>query len=101
MIVKKDLSIAARYSDRPESAARMIYEWMAGDASSITLGRFAECMAEDVIDGRALRHAFESLDDDGSEEISPEELFAELHDLDNDVTMEQILEHVAIAEKNA
>ena len=33
--------------------------------------RLAETLAEEVIDGRALRHAFESLDDDGSEQVEP------------------------------
>ena len=34
------------------------------------VAQFSERLAEEVIDGRVLRHAFESLDDDGSEEIS-------------------------------
>jgi len=58
-------------------------------------------MAEEVIDGRALRHAFESLDDDGSECVSAEELHQELFALDENVTLEQIQEHIAQAEDAA
>jgi len=98
VICSKDLTVAAKFSDRPASSARTISDWMMADSSTISVARFAECMAEEVIDGRALRHAFESLDDDGSEQISAEELFDELRVLDDDLTLEQIIEHVAHAE---
>lgn len=101
VITKKDLSIAAKLSDRPESSAKLINDWMCTDGTTISLARFAESMAEDIIDGRALRHAFESLDDDGSEQISPEELFAELRAMDDNLTFEQIVEHVQAAEQHA
>lgn len=41
--------------------------------TNATLRLVAPLAHQEVIDGRALRHAFESLDDDGSEFISPED----------------------------
>jgi len=57
-------------------------------------------MAEEVIDGPALRHAFESLDDDGSQCISPEELFAALRELDEALTLEEVVLHIETTEQN-
>ncbi|CAE7421077.1 PRA1F2 [Symbiodinium natans] len=51
-----------------------------------------------VIDGRALRHAFESLDDDGSEQVTPQELYDELVELDSSITIEDVVKHVEAAE---
>lgn len=100
VICGKDLSACAKACGRPPHAVQTITEWMFAESpgSSISLSRFAECMAESVIDGRALRHAFESLDDDGSECISAEELFCQLRTLDESLTFEQILEHIEAAE---
>jgi len=64
----------------------------------VSISRFAESMAEDVIDGKALRHAFESLDDDGSEQISAPELFEALSKLDVDLTMDEVVAHIESAE---
>lgn len=98
----KELQIAARLSGRPLAAAETVLDWLAtgapGKEKEISFWRFAESMAEEVIDGRALRHAFESLDDDGSEVVSAEELFVDLHDLDDDITMDEVIEHIANAE---
>jgi len=95
----KELQIAARNIGRPTSSAVQIFDWLSPNgAGEVSLSRFAETMAEDVIDGRALRHAFESLDDDGSEQISPQELWDELVDLDDSLTMEDVLQHIEDAE---
>mmetsp|Transcript_104311 Transcript_104311/g.185460 ORF Transcript_104311/g.185460 Transcript_104311/m.185460 type:complete len:922 (-) Transcript_104311:33-2798(-) len=94
----KELQIAARNAGFPPSTASKIHDWLASQAGDVSLLRFAETMAEDVIDGRALRHAFESLDDDGSEEVSPQELFDELVDLDDSITMDDVLAHIEEAE---
>merc|ERR1719491_1484442 len=67
----KDLRQACKDADRPASAVDTITKWMVGEGSTlIPLSKFAESMAEEVIDGKALRHSFESLDDDGSEAVS-------------------------------
>jgi len=63
--------------------------------------RFAESMAEEVIDGKALRHSFESLDDDGSGCICAEELFQELKPLSNELTMADITAHIDECEGSA
>merc|ERR1719345_591290 len=78
--------------------------WMCpadGHHTQISLSRFAESLAEDVIDGRALRHSFESLDDDGSECISAEELFNELKLLSSELTLDDIKMHIAASEKDS
>lgn len=64
----------------------------------MSLSRFAESMAEEVIDGRVLRHSFESLDDDGSGAISSQELYDELKPLCSELTMEDIQAHIAASE---
>eukprot|EP00931_Biecheleriopsis_adriatica_P015787 TRINITY_DN11869_c0_g1_i1.p1 TRINITY_DN11869_c0_g1~~TRINITY_DN11869_c0_g1_i1.p1 ORF type:complete len:912 (+),score=217.09 TRINITY_DN11869_c0_g1_i1:99-2834(+) len=95
----KELQIAARLAGRPQSAADTVFEWLAVHGSQeISLWRFAETLAEDVIDGRALRHAFESLDDDGSEQVSAKELYDELVELDESITMDDVIEHIEAAE---
>eukprot|EP00931_Biecheleriopsis_adriatica_P041557 TRINITY_DN23743_c0_g1_i1.p1 TRINITY_DN23743_c0_g1~~TRINITY_DN23743_c0_g1_i1.p1 ORF type:complete len:873 (-),score=222.78 TRINITY_DN23743_c0_g1_i1:62-2680(-) len=95
----KELQVVARQGGYPQRAAEMIFETLAPHGShEITLRRFTETLAEEVIDGAALRHAFESLDDDGSEQVSAKELYDELVELDGSITMEDVLEHIESAE---
>jgi len=96
----KELQLAARKSNSAPDAAEKVFDWLATShhCNEISLSRFAETMAEEVIDGRALRHAFESLDDDGSEQVTPQELYDELKDLDSSITIEDVVKHVEAAE---
>lgn len=95
----KDLRMAVKFTDRSLNCVNTIVDWMCADGRvEISLTRFAESMAEEVIDGKALRHSFESLDDDGSEAISADELFDELSVLDKDLTMEEVLAHIKLAD---
>lgn len=103
VICNKDLIAAAKTNGRSSAGAskdaQTVSKALSGEGnSSIGLSRFAESMAEEVIDGRALRHAFESLDDDGSEEITPEELFDALSALDSKLTMAEVMQHIEEAE---
>lgn len=96
----KELQLAARRANSSQESAEVVFHWLAEahNVSDISLSRFAETMAEEVIDGRALRHAFESLDDDGSEQVTPQELYDELVVLDNKITIEDVVKHVEAAE---
>jgi len=99
MITLKELEIAAKSAGRPAQAAQPVHHWLSRDgAEHITLLAFAEAFAESVIDGKALRHAFESLDDDGSQQISAEELFGALSGFDSTLTMENVIDHIDSAE---
>jgi len=102
VLCEKDLLVAAKLAGKSQHQAHLVSHWLCAEgAPGISMSRFAESMAEDVIDGRALRHSFESLDDDGSEFISAEELFESLCVMDPALTQEQVLEHIAAAEGNA
>lgn len=79
-------------------AVLSILEKYGGHHAPISLSQFAESVAETLINGSALRHAFESLDDDGSEEITAQELFDNLSLLDESLTMEEVVKHIAEAE---
>lgn len=84
-----------------KASVRFICEWYnvgSTPDTCISLTDFSETMAEEVIDGRALRHAFESLDDDGSEEINAEELYENLKLYDNSLILEEVVEHIQSAE---
>lgn len=95
----RGLRIACKDAGYSHTHVATIMAWMCRDGHEIiSLSRFAESMAEEVIDGRALRHSFESLDDDGSQEISADELFAELKPLSKDLTIEDIHTHIKHAE---
>jgi len=98
----KELQFAARDAGRPDTSAEAVHKWLVREGEQhITLSRFAECFAEEVIDGSALRHAFESLDDDGSEQISPQELHQTLRAIDASVTLQDVIAHVEAAEVGA
>mmetsp|Transcript_55125 Transcript_55125/g.178611 ORF Transcript_55125/g.178611 Transcript_55125/m.178611 type:complete len:842 (-) Transcript_55125:445-2970(-) len=100
VISVRELVQIAKANGRPQAAASAIFEWLAAPGGgSITLLRFAEAFAEEVIDGRALRHAFESLDDDGSEVVSPEELYEVLQEMDGSLTLAEVVRHIADAEQ--
>jgi Ca2+-binding EF-hand superfamily protein len=100
------LSACKSYSDHPQATYRnMVSVLLPGgvkprETRTVDLERFAECMAEEVIDGPALRHAFESLDNDGSQCISPEELHESLHELDETLTLEEVVAHIAATEQH-
>lgn len=64
----------------------------------LSIVQYGESWAELLIDGAAMRNAFESLDDDGSEEITAKELFDNLCVLDDSLTLEEIAQHIAEAE---
>jgi len=91
LVGKEDLGIIAKGVKGGQKALAAIVSWMCSDGSSISLPRFAESMAEGIIDGPALRAAFESLDNDGSEFIGAEQLFEALQSLHEDLTFEQIV----------
>ncbi|CAJ1342877.1 unnamed protein product, partial [Effrenium voratum] len=96
----KELQLAAKRAGSSPEAADVVFHWLAAahNVKDVSLFRFAETMAEEVIDGRALRHAFESLDDDGSEQVTPQELYDELVELDNRITIADVVKHVEAAE---
>lgn len=96
----KELQLAARKAGHPQESAEVVFHWLAEahNVTDISLSRLAETLAEEVIDGRALRHAFESLDDDGSEQVTPQELYDELVALDSKITIEDVVKHVEAAE---
>jgi len=100
----KDLKMAANHAGRPNSETESVFSWFVSDCSAasqaISLSCFAESMAEVVIDGKAMRHAFESLDDDGSECISAVELYDALGQLDSRLTYEEVVSHIELAEKD-
>merc|ERR1712224_996468 len=102
VLCKKDiLSACAAHAENQNSAFDTIWKYMCPEPLlSISLSRFSECMAEQVLDGRSLRHAFESLDDDGSECISPQELFDELRVFDDSLTLENVVAYVAEKDLN-
>ena len=61
----RSLRIACKAADRPLTSIATIMAWMCSEGPEIiSLCRFSDSMAEEVIDGRALRHSFESLDED-------------------------------------
>jgi len=104
LLCTKDLYAAAKHADRSNAAAHedahALLRALAHEGQSfVTISRFAESMAEEVIDGKALRHAFESLDDDGSEFISAEELHEALSTMDPTLTLQEVMEHIEEAEK--
>lgn len=96
----KELQLAARKAGFPQESAEVVFHWLAEshNVTDISLSRLAETLAEEVIDGRALRHAFESLDDDGSEQVTPQELYDELVALDSKITIQDVVKHVEAAE---
>lgn len=98
VIMLRELELAAKRAGQKEDAAKAVHQWFGRDGEHISLIAFAECYAEEVIDGKALRHAFESLDDDGSQQISADELFHALKQKDSSVTMEDVLKHINAAE---
>jgi len=101
IVSEKDLQAVAKMLHKPKkSIDRLMYCLAPPGASSISCWCFAETMAEDVIDGRALRLAFESIDQDGSQEITPPELFETLHPLNPELTLEQVIHHIGIVELN-
>lgn len=99
VIMLRELEIAARGAGLPEHAAQAVHAWFARDGNEhISLRAFAECYAEEIIDGKALRHSFESLDDDGSQQISADELHNALVGYNDSLTMEDVIEHIASVE---
>mmetsp|Transcript_127245 Transcript_127245/g.245411 ORF Transcript_127245/g.245411 Transcript_127245/m.245411 type:complete len:922 (-) Transcript_127245:119-2884(-) len=99
VVCQKDLFAMAKHAGKPLSVANDICKWLiAPGQNGVSHSSFAEVLAEEVIDGRALRHAFESLDDDGSEQISPEELLDELIAFDSSLTMDEVIAHIEAAE---
>jgi len=62
---------------------------------------FADSLSERTIDGRALRLSFESIDEDGSEQITPAELHDTLRALDPALTMRQVIGHIDAVEAEA
>lgn len=101
VLSQKEMEQGAKVALRTQSSAHACFKWLTPEgATSISLMRFAETFAEDVIDGRALRHAFESLDDDGSEELNAEELFGALSNLDDSgtLTLQEVVDYIAACE---
>lgn len=94
-----DLQHAARlaHTRGAKSACQRICDFL-GSSASVSHNQFADSMAEEIIQGRALRLAFESIDVDGSQEITPEELYEALQDLDQGLTMEQVIAHIKTVE---
>lgn len=102
MLRVPELGAVAKGMGKPHHVAQGIVHWLAVPGQNyISLSRFSEAFAEEVIDGKALRQAFESLDDDGSEEISATELFDVLRELDAHLTMNDVEEHIRTAEAAA
>mmetsp|Transcript_75004 Transcript_75004/g.232811 ORF Transcript_75004/g.232811 Transcript_75004/m.232811 type:complete len:377 (+) Transcript_75004:1-1131(+) len=64
-------------------------------SDALAFSRFAESSSELAIDGRGLRLAFESIDNDGSEQITPPELFEALSQFDASLSMEQVVEYIS------
>lgn len=99
-----DLKMAAKQAGRPKTAPETVLSGFMSDGSAdpqgISLLSFAESMAEVVIDGKAMRHAFESLDDDGSGCISADELHDALSQLDSSLTHEEVVRHIELAEND-
>lgn len=103
-IDKVELENAAHQAQMSKNSVNVIANWFdvgTMPEKCISLSQFCETLAEEVIDGRALRHAFESLDEDGSEEITAEELHDALKVLDESLTLEEVQAHVDAAELDA
>lgn len=101
---KAELEQAAVQAKRPRSSVNVIVNWFdigTAPEKCLAFSQYCETLAEDVIDGRALRHAFESLDEDGSEEITAEELWDVLKSFDASLTLEDVVKHVEAAESDA
>lgn len=64
----------------------------------ITFTTFSACLAEDYIDARCLRAAFESIDEDDSTRIAPDELCERLRRISKDVKLEEVKEYIASVE---
>jgi len=94
-----DLHAAARLLHRSRHDASFILEHLVPENTScISIWRYADTMAEGIIDGRALRLAFDSIDEDASQAITPLELFHALHPLCADLTIAQVVEHIEVVE---
>eukprot|EP00927_Polykrikos_kofoidii_P018278 TRINITY_DN18443_c0_g1_i3.p1 TRINITY_DN18443_c0_g1~~TRINITY_DN18443_c0_g1_i3.p1 ORF type:complete len:899 (+),score=141.49 TRINITY_DN18443_c0_g1_i3:149-2698(+) len=97
VITQKELQNQARLFGKPSNWADSITEWFCGIGGSvkhISLNRFAECMADNVADGPALRVAFENLDQDGSEQVSAVELWQALRTLDRNISLRDVQAHI-------
>jgi len=92
-----DLQAAARLAELPKEVPDIICSCL-GENGAISIWGFADSLAEETIDSRALRLAFESIDEDGSEQITPPELFEALSPLSSELTLEQVVHHIAEVE---
>jgi len=101
VITRKELETVALDAGRTPSVAVSVFEWFAVEGNMhISLSRFVEGLVEQVIDGKSLRNAFESLDDDGSGQVTAKELYEALKALDPALTLEEVTAYVANAEIN-
>lgn len=90
--------------DKGKLTVKQICQWFdVGEnlEQKLSVSQFYESLAEEIIDGVALRHAFEFLDQDGSEEITAEELHKVLQTMDESISLEEVVEHIRVAEMEA
>jgi len=78
---------------------KMMSHLSRGKLPVIGFWQFADSMAEAVIDDRAMKLAFECIDKDGSQNITPFELWETLHVFNPEVTPEQVEKYVIATEK--
>lgn len=102
VVSEADLQVIAKMSGAGHQTVRRIVAALADPgASCISFWRFADSLTESTIDGRTLRLAFESIDEDGSEEITPGELWETLSALGPGLTVAQVVEHIESVEAAA
>lgn len=96
-----DLEVVARLAgmEEPKGAAEHVLEIFGCQSSqTLSLSRFAASLAEETIDSRGLRLAFESIDKDGSQQITPPELLQVLQSFDARLTFDEVVEHIGDVE---
>lgn len=89
-----DIETAARAAnmENPKGAATEALKVWSSEA--LSLSQFAACMAEDTIDGKSLRLAFDSIDYDGSQVIIAAELLEVLQTYDSALKIEDVVRHI-------
>lgn len=96
-----DLVVVAKNMHKRKDLPNEVIAKMGCTADHISFTLFAACMAEAYIEGRTLRLAFESIDEDGSELITPAELHEQLRLVNPKIGLQDVIEYIASVEDGA